>query len=86
MKIKVGVISLGCPKNLIDSEIVLGLLENNNYEIINDEKLAEIIIINTCGFIESAKQELKEAISNLASGKPINPDQHPSMGCSIKWQ
>ena len=54
---KIGVVSLGCPKNLVDSETMLGLIHEENYEITNDPSEAEIIIVNTCGFIESAKEE-----------------------------
>lgn len=54
---KVGVISLGCAKNLVDTEVMLGLLRQAGYEIVNDQHVAEIMVINTCGFIESAKQE-----------------------------
>ena len=53
---KLGLISLGCPKNLVDSEVMLGIIEKYNIEITNDPEAAEIIIVNTCGFIESAKQ------------------------------
>ena len=69
MKKKVGIISLGCPKNLIDSEIMLGILKRDNYEITNNEHLADIIIINTCGFIESAKQESINTILEMAQCK-----------------
>ena len=52
---KVGFVSLGCSKNLIDTEMAIGLFKKNNFEIVNDVEKAEIIIVNTCGFIESAK-------------------------------
>ena len=51
---KVGFVSLGCSKNLIDTEMAIGLFKRNNFEIVNDVEKAEIIIVNTCGFIESA--------------------------------
>ncbi|NLB48953.1 MAG: 30S ribosomal protein S12 methylthiotransferase RimO, partial [Erysipelotrichia bacterium] len=54
---KVALISLGCAKNLVDSENVLGLLVRNGYQIVQDKKLADILIINTCGFIEPSKRE-----------------------------
>ena len=54
---KVALISLGCPKNLVDSEVMLGLLQQGGYELTSDEQKADILIINTCAFIESAKQE-----------------------------
>ena len=54
---KVGFVSLGCSKNLIDTEIAIGHFKNNNYEIENNPEKADIIVINTCGFIASAKEE-----------------------------
>ena len=54
---KVGFVSLGCSKNLIDTEMAIGLFKSNDYEIVNDVEKAQIIVINTCGFIESAKEE-----------------------------
>jgi len=66
---KIGVVSLGCPKNLVDSEIMLGLLKNKDYEITNDKSEADIIIVNTCGFIESAKQESINSILEMAECK-----------------
>ncbi|HEX3030323.1 MAG TPA: 30S ribosomal protein S12 methylthiotransferase RimO [Clostridia bacterium] len=69
MKKKIGVVSLGCPKNLVDSEIMLGLLQKDNYEITSDQNDADIIIVNTCGFIESAKQESINSILEMAEYK-----------------
>ena len=66
---KLGLISLGCPKNLVDSEVMLGIIEKYNIEITNDPEVAEIIIVNTCGFIESAKQESIETILSMAAYK-----------------
>lgn len=66
---KIGVVSLGCPKNLVDSEIMLGLIHEENYEITNDPSEAEIIIVNTCGFIESAKEESINTILQMAEYK-----------------
>lgn len=66
---KIGVISLGCPKNLVDSETMLGLIHEENYEITNDPSEAEIIIVNTCGFIESAKEESINTILQMAEYK-----------------
>ena len=59
---KVGLVSLGCHKNLVDSENILGLFDRNGYEITSDPSEADIIVINTCGFIESSK---KESIENI---------------------
>lgn len=69
MKKKIGVISLGCPKNLIDSEIMLGLIKNGDYEIVNEKEEAQILIVNTCGFIESAKQESINTILEMVECK-----------------
>lgn len=66
---KIGVVSLGCPKNLVDSETMLGLIHEENYEITNDPSKAEIIIVNTCGFIESAKEESINTILQMAEYK-----------------
>ncbi|MGB9595917.1 MAG: 30S ribosomal protein S12 methylthiotransferase RimO [Candidatus Poribacteria bacterium] len=64
MAIKVGIISLGCSKNLVDSEVMLGLLKENGFEITSDEKNADILIINTCAFIEDARNESLATISD----------------------
>ena len=66
---KIGVVSLGCPKNLVDSETMLGLIHEENYEITNDPSEAEIIIVNTCGFIESAKEESINTFLQMAEYK-----------------
>ena len=59
---KVGFVSLGCPKNLVDSEVMMGQLAEAGYEITNDADQADTVVVNTCGFIESAKQESVDAI------------------------
>jgi ribosomal protein S12 methylthiotransferase len=59
---KVGFISLGCPKNLVDSEVMMGLLKANGYELTADASEADTVVVNTCGFIDSAKMESIEAI------------------------
>ncbi len=66
---KVGFVSLGCPKNLVDSEVMLGLLARNGHEITGSQEQAEIIVVNTCGFIESAKQESVDTILEMARQK-----------------
>jgi ribosomal protein S12 methylthiotransferase len=66
---KVGFVSLGCPKNLVDSEVMLGLLSRGGHEITPDQEEAEIIVINTCAFIESAKQESIDTILEMAQQK-----------------
>lgn len=69
MSKKIGLVSLGCPKNLVDSELMLGLLQSGGYEIVNESEDADIIIVNTCGFIESAKQESINTILEMAALK-----------------
>ena len=59
---KVGFVSLGCPKNLVDSEVMMGQLAAAGYEITNNAAEADTVVVNTCGFIESAKAESVEAI------------------------
>ena len=59
---KVGFVSLGCPKNLVDSEVMMGQLADAGYEITNNAGEADTVVVNTCGFIESAKQESVDAI------------------------
>lgn len=66
---KVGMVSLGCPKNQVDAEILLSMLHEAGHELIVDAALADVAIVNTCGFIESAKQESIEEILELAKLK-----------------
>jgi len=68
-KQKVSMISLGCPKNLVDAEVMLGVLSKQEYEITTNEKDADVIIVNTCSFIKEAKQESIDAILDLAERK-----------------
>ena len=69
MAVKIGMVSLGCPKNQVDAEVMLDKLKKAGYEITNDSSLAEVIIINTCGFIEAAKSEAIENIIESARFK-----------------
>ena len=69
---KVGFVSLGCSKNLVDTEMMIGLFKKNNYEIVNEPQNADIIVINTCGFIESAKEEAINTILEMAEYKKKN--------------
>ncbi|MCB1024514.1 MAG: 30S ribosomal protein S12 methylthiotransferase RimO [Acidobacteria bacterium] len=66
---KVGFVSLGCPKNLVDSEVMMGQLKAAGYEITNNADDADTVVVNTCGFIESAKEESIEAILEATSLK-----------------
>ena len=63
---KVGFISLGCPKNLVDSEVMMGRLKSEGYEITGDAAEAETLVVNTCGFIDAAKKESVDAILEAA--------------------
>ncbi len=81
---KVGFVSLGCSKNLVDTEMAIGLFKNNNYEIVNNPKEAEIIVINTCGFIESAKQEAINTILEMAEYKKGKCKYLIAMGCMVQ--
>ena len=69
MSFKVGMISLGCPKNQIDAEHMLSRLHEGGYHITNDESSADVVIINTCGFIDDAKKEAIENILEMAALK-----------------
>lgn len=82
---KVGFVSLGCSKNLIDTEMAIGLFKRNNFEIVNDVEKAEIIIVNTCGFIESAKQEAINTILEMAEHKEKGTCKYlVVMGCLVQ--
>ena len=62
-------ISLGCDKNLVDSEVMLGLLDSRGYQIVDDEAIADVIVINTCCFIHDAKEESIQTILEMAEYK-----------------
>lgn len=66
---KIGFVSLGCSKNLVDTEMMIGYYKEKGYEIVNNPKDAEVIVINTCGFIESAKKEAIDTILEMAEYK-----------------
>lgn len=66
---KIGMVSLGCPKNLVDSEVMLGLIRAKQLEVTSRPEEADLIIVNTCGFIESAKQESIDTILQMAAYK-----------------
>ncbi|MBQ1616654.1 MAG: 30S ribosomal protein S12 methylthiotransferase RimO, partial [Ruminococcus sp.] len=69
MSVKVGMVSLGCPKNQVDAELMLGRLAEAGYDLTEDAAMADVAIVNTCGFIESAKSEAIEEILELAALK-----------------
>ena len=68
-KFKVSLVSLGCPKNLVDAEVMLGHLPADRYEITTDDSLADIIVVNTCSFINDAKEESVDTILAVADYK-----------------
>lgn len=81
---KVGFVHLGCSKNLIDTEATIGLFKKNKFEIINDETKADIIVINTCGFIDSAKEEAINTILEMAEYKNGRCKYLIVMGCLVQ--
>jgi len=66
---KIGLLSLGCAKNQVDSEIMLGLIREGGHEIVKKYDEAEVLIVNTCGFISDAKEESINSILELAEYK-----------------
>ncbi len=66
---KIGFVSLGCPKNLVDSEVMMGQLKQHGYELTTDREAADVIVVNTCGFIQSAKEESINTILEMAELK-----------------
>ena len=80
----VGFVSLGCSKNLIDTEVAIGIFKKHNFKIVNDPKEAEIIIVNTCGFIDSAKEEAINTILEMAGYKNKKCKYLIAMGCLVQ--
>ena len=80
----VGFISLGCSKNLIDTEVAIGKFKEHKYSIVNDPKQADIIVINTCGFITSAKEEAINTILEMAEYKKKRCKYLIVMGCLVQ--
>src|SRR5207244_4586624 len=66
---KIGLISLGCPKNLVDSEVMLGLAQQAGHDLTNAAAVADVLVVNTCAFINSAKQESIDTILEMAQHK-----------------
>src|SRR5882724_11928737 len=66
---KIGFVSLGCPKNLVDSEVMMGLLARSGAELTQNADEAEVLVVNTCSFIDSAKQESVNTILEMAQKK-----------------
>lgn len=80
----VGFVSLGCTKNLVVTEEVIGMFKQNGFNIVNDETKADIIVINTCGFIESAKQEAIDTILEMAEYKKQKCKYLIVIGCLVQ--
>ena len=80
----VGFISLGCSKNLIDTEVAIGLFKENHYKIVNKPEDADILVVNTCGFIESAKEEAINTILEMAEYKKRRCKYLIAMGCLVQ--
>ena len=84
-RLKVGVISLGCPKNLVDTELLLGKFKTAEVEFAKDLEEADIIIVNTCGFIEPAKEESIETILDVSNLKKKYPNKKIiATGCLVE--
>ncbi len=82
---KVALISFGCAKNLVDSEVMLGTLIKAGYAFVPDPKNADIIILNTCGFIQPAKQEARKALKDAAALKKKSKDKKViAVGCYVE--
>ena len=79
--VKIGVVSLGCPKNRVDSEIMLGILGSDGYEIVADPADAHVIIVNTCAFIDDAKEESIDTVLEMAQFKKQNCRYLIMTGC-----
>lgn len=80
----VGFISLGCSKNLVVTEQLIGMFKEHNYNIVSDPSTSEIIVINTCGFIDSAKDEAIETILEMADYKEGNCKHLIVIGCLVE--
>ena len=81
---KVGFISLGCSKNLVDTEKAIAMFKDKGYQIVNKPEEAEVIVVNTCGFIESAKEEAINTILEMAEYKNKNCKYLIAMGCLVE--
>src|SRR5262249_22662116 len=81
---KIGFVSLGCPKNLVDSELMMGQLKQHGYELTTDREAADVIVVTTCGFIQSAKEESINTILEIAELKDsANLNRLVVAGCLV---
>ena len=80
-KEKINIVTLGCAKNLVDSEVLMTQLKGNNKEVFhqNDKINSDVVIINTCGFIDNAKQESIDTILSYAKEKELG--KYPRLAC-----
>src|ERR1700723_3626683 len=81
---KVGFVSLGCPKNLVDSEVMMGMLAQAGAELVSRAEDAEVIVVNTCSFIESAQQESVNTILEMARLKSGKARKLVVAGCLVE--
>ena len=81
---KIGFVSLGCSKNLVDTEKTIGIFKANDYKIVNNPEKADVIVINTCGFIESAKEEAINTILEMSEYKKKKCKYLIVMGCLVE--
>jgi ribosomal protein S12 methylthiotransferase len=81
---KVGFVSLGCPKNLVDSEVMMGFLANSGAELVPHAEDADVIVVNTCSFIESAQQESVNTILEMARHKAGRAKKLVVAGCLVE--
>lgn len=79
----VGIISLGCPKNLVDTEVMLGLLAQAGYRIVSDPEQAEVLLVNTCSFIEPAREEAAAALQEAIQWRLAAPER--ALVCAGCW-
>jgi len=84
-EVKVGFVSLGCPKNLVDSEVMMGMLSQAGAQLITRAEDADVIVVNTCSFIESAQKESVNAILEMARHKTSGKAQKLVVaGCLVE--
>lgn len=81
---KIGLVSLGCSKNLVDSENILGWFKSNDHVVVSDLNQADILVVNTCGFIEPAKKESIDTLLDLSKYKDKNAKALIATGCLVQ--
>src|SRR5499425_701458 len=81
---KVGFVSLGCPKNLVDSEVMMGMLSQAGTDLVSRPEDADVIVVNTCSFIASAQQESVNTILEMARHKLQRPRKLIVAGCLVE--